>query len=168
MSLAAVQDTDDLKALYQDLILEHSKQPRNARLIETPTCSAHGNNPLCGDKVTITATVADDGKLQDVAALGKGCAISMASASMMTEAMRGLTVAEAQSVFQAVQQLCTGKIDVAGAQAMAPTQISDHIEKLAALSGVRNFPVRVKCATLPWHTLISCLAGRTNASTETA
>jgi nitrogen fixation protein NifU and related proteins len=168
MSRAAIQDTDDLKALYQDLILEHSKQPRNARLVEAATCTAHGNNPLCGDKVTITANVADDGKLQDVAAMGKGCAISMASASMMTEAVRGLTVAEAQQVFRAVQHLCTGKADVTEAQSMVPTHIADHIEKLAALSGVRNFPVRVKCATLPWHTLISCLAGQTNASTETA
>lgn len=158
MSALAAAETDELKALYQDIILEHSRHPRNSRLIVSPTCSAHGNNPLCGDKVTVTAILGADGRLRDVAAEGKGCAISMASASMMTEALRGLTISDAHRLFDAVQSLCTGKMDTETAKGAAPAVSADHIEKLAALSGVKQFPVRVKCATLPWHTMLSCVS----------
>lgn len=159
-------DSDDLKSLYQDIILDHSKNPRNSRIVELATCTAHGNNPLCGDRIVVTARVGYDGRIADVAAEGKGCAISIASASLMTEALKGLPAETAHQVFDAVQQLCTGKADAAAARATLPAALSDHVEKLAALSGVKNFPVRVKCATLPWHALMSCLEGRGETTTE--
>ncbi|MDX2145161.1 MAG: SUF system NifU family Fe-S cluster assembly protein [Rhodospirillaceae bacterium] len=163
---AADNDADDLKALYQEMILEHGKHPRNARLVEHATCTAKGNNPLCGDKLTVTARVLPDGTLEDLAAEGKGCAISIASASMMTEALKGQSVDTARRLFNAVHDLCMGKSDVAAAKALVPDALADQVDRLAALSGVRQFPVRVKCATLPWHTLLSCLDGRGEATTE--
>ena len=166
MSALAQAETDDLKVLYQELILDHGKSPRNARLVEHATCNAKGNNPLCGDRLTVTARVNADGIIEDVAAEGKGCAISIASASMMTEALKNVPVATARKVFAAVHQLCTGKADVDAAKAMLPASMSDDVEKLASLSGVKQFPVRVKCATLPWHTLMSCLDGKVDATTE--
>jgi nitrogen fixation NifU-like protein len=168
MSAAAVKsiEVDDLKALYQETILDHSKSPRNSRLVEHATCTAKGNNPLCGDRITVTARVSNAGALEDVAAEGKGCAISIASASMMTEILKGQTTGVAARVFDAVQQLCTGKADLNSAKAMLPQGLNEGVEKLASLSGVQQFPVRVKCATLPWHALMSCLEGRTDASTE--
>lgn len=166
MNAVAHFETDDLKGLYQELILDHGKSPRNARLVEHATCTAKGNNPLCGDRLTVTARVNAGGMIEDVAAEGKGCAISIASASMMTEALKNASVATARQVFEAVHQLCTGKADVASAKAMLPTSMSEDVEKLAALRGVRQFPVRVKCATLPWHTLMSCLDGKVDATTE--
>ncbi len=166
MTALAQVEADDLKALYQELILDHGKNPRNARLVEHASCTAKGNNPLCGDRITVTARVNAAGVFEDVAAEGKGCAISIASASMMTEALKNLPVATGRQVFNAVQQLCTGKIDVAAAKAMLPATLNDEIEKLASLGGVKQFPVRVKCATLPWHTLLSCLDGQADATTE--
>lgn len=159
-------EADDLRSLYQEIILDHGKSPRNARLVEHASCTANGNNPLCGDRITVTARVGDDAIIHDIAADGKGCAISIASASMMTEALQGVSVATARKLFDAVQQLCTGKADIAAAQAMLPPSLTASVEKLASLSGVKQFPVRVKCATLPWHTLMSCLDGRGDATTE--
>jgi len=164
-ALAAKIEPDDLKALYQEIILDHGRSPRNSRLVEHASCTAAGNNPLCGDRITVTARVNGD-VIEDVAAEGKGCAISIASASMMTEVLKGLSPATARQVFDAVQQLCTGKIDPDAAKALLPISLNDGIDKLASLSGVKQFPVRVKCATLPWHTLMSCLDGRTDATTE--
>lgn len=164
--MSDVATADDLKALYQDIILDHSKHPRNARLVEHATCTAQGNNPLCGDRVTVTARVSADGALDDVAAQGRGCAISLASASLMTETLRGVDVATARRVFAAVQGLCTGNVDVARAKAMVPPGLSERIDMLASLSGVQHFPVRVKCATLPWHSLMRCLDGQHDATTE--
>jgi len=155
---------DDLRSLYQEVILDHAKHPRNARLVEQHTCKAQGNNPMCGDRVTVTAQVSDDGRLQDVGFEGKGCAISIASASMMTEALNGQTVAAARQLFDTVHDLCTGKIDAEAAKAKIP-DASDSVDKLASLSGVRQFPVRVKCATLPWHALMSCLDGKGQMTT---
>ncbi|MSO97642.1 MAG: SUF system NifU family Fe-S cluster assembly protein [Rhodospirillaceae bacterium] len=159
-------EVDDLKSLYQEIILDHSKHPRNSRLVEHATCTAKGNNPLCGDRITVTARVSSHGTIEDIAAEGKGCAISIASASMMTEALQGQTTATAMRMFDAVQQLCTGKADLGAAKAMLPQALEGGIEKLASLSGVQQFPVRVKCATLPWHALMSCLEGRDEATTE--
>jgi len=158
--------TDDLRTLYQDIILDHGKSPRNFRVVEHHTCKALGNNPMCGDKVTVTARVSGTGVLEDVAFEGKGCAISMASASMMSEALAGHPVATAQKVYAVVHDLCTGKINAAEATALVPPALAVSVEKLASLSGVRQFPVRVKCATLPWHALMSCLEGKTQTTIE--
>ena len=157
---------DDLRTLYQEIILDHGKSPRNFRVVEHASCKAQGNNPMCGDRVTVTARMSPAGVLEDVAFEGKGCAISIASASMMSEALTGQPAAAAQQLFAAVHDLCTGKLDTEDAKKAVPPALSDSIEKLASLSGVRQFPMRVKCATLPWHALISCLDGKTTTTTE--
>jgi nitrogen fixation NifU-like protein len=158
--------SDDLRTLYQEVILDHAKHPRNARLVEQHTCKAQGNNPMCGDRVTVTAQVSDDGRLEKVGFEAKGCAISVASASMMTEALKGQSIVDARRLFDAVHDLCTGKREAdAVKQELAPAA-ADSIDKLASLSGVRQFPVRVKCATLPWHALMSCLDGKGQTTTE--
>lgn len=151
---------DDLRTLYQEIILDHGKHPLNFRVVEHHTCAAKGNNPMCGDRVNVTARLTD-GKIEDVAFEGKGCAISIASASMMTEALKDQTPEAARRLADAVRDICTGK-DVR----LADPALAPHMEKLAALSGVRQFPVRVKCATLPWHALVSCLDGNMQATTE--
>ncbi len=157
---------DDVRALYQDIILDHGKSPRNLRVVEHHTCKAQGNNPMCGDRVTVTARVSPAGVLEDLAFEGKGCAISIASASMMSEALAGKPVAAAHLLFSVVHALCTGKIEAGTAKAEVAADLAESIEKLASLSGVRQFPVRVKCATLPWHALMSCLDGKSQATTE--
>lgn len=158
--------SDDLRALYQEVILDHAKNPRNSALIQEHTCKAQGNNPMCGDRVTVTARVAPDGSLADLGFEGKGCAISIASASMMTEALKGRSGAVARQLFAAVHDLCTGKSDVDGVKRSLEANAAASVDKLASLSGVRQFPVRVKCATLPWHALISCLDGKDQTTTE--
>ncbi len=158
--------SEDLRSLYQEVILDHAKHPRNARFVEHHTCKAQGNNPMCGDKVTVTANVSDAGVLEDVGFDGKGCAISIASASMMTEALKGQNVADAKKLFDAVHDLCTGKREADAVKAALPAEAAASVDKLASLSGVRQFPVRVKCATLPWHALMSCLDGKGQTSTE--
>ena len=139
---------DELRELYQEVILDHGKQPRNFRRPEHPTNEAAGRNPLCGDQLVVYLDIAADGKIADAAFVGKGCAISMASASMMTESLKGKTEAEAEALFQRFHDLITGKSSPAG------------LGKLAVFSGVREFPVRVKCASLAWHTLRAALEGR--------
>ena len=121
---------------------------------------------MCGDKVTVSARISDAGVIEDIAFEGRGCAISTASASMMTLALKGRTVNAARRLFTAVQGLCTGKMELAAAKADTPADMGDALDELAALSGVRQFPVRVKCATLPWHALVSCLDGSATATTE--
>ena len=158
--MTAAPLSDDLRTLYQEVILDHGKHPRNLRVVEHHTCKAQGNNPMCGDRVTVTARV-NAGVIEDVGFEGKGCAISIASASMMTDALKGATADQAHMLADAVRDLCTGKDAQVEDAAMAA-----HMEKLAALSGVRQFPVRVKCATLPWHALLSCLDGNAKANTE--
>lgn len=158
--------SDDLRALYQEVILDHAKHPRNAALVEQHSCKAQGNNPMCGDRVTVSAQVGGDGRLADIGFEGKGCAISIASASMMTEALKGQSVETARKLFAAVHDLCTGKVEADAVKDTLGADIADSVDKLASLSGVRQFPVRVKCATLPWHALISCLDGKGQATTE--
>lgn len=158
--------TDDLRTLYQEIILDHGKNPRNVRVVDHHTCKAQGNNPMCGDRVTVTTRVSPAGLMEDVAFEGKGCAISIASASMMSEALAGRSVDMAHKMFAIIQDLCTGKIDAEQAKAAVPPDLGVSVDKLASLSGVRQFPVRVKCATLPWHALISCLDGKSQATTE--
>ena len=133
--------TSDLQALYRDVIVDHSKRPRNFRALEGARKAA-GFNPLCGDRLTVYVQV-DNGVIRDVSFSGLGCAIAIASASLMTESVKGKTVAEADALFARVQRMVT-------LSAEAPV---DDLGVLLALAGVRRFPVRVKCATLPWHAL---------------
>ncbi len=150
----------DLKELYQEVILDHNKAPRNFRALPDADRTAVGHNPLCGDQLTVYLKIAD-GKISDLAFQGKGCAISKASASLMTEALKGKSVDEAESLFGKFHDLLTGPPDV-----KAEERITKGLGKLAVFSGVREFPVRVKCATLCWHTLKSALEGKVEASTE--
>ena len=152
---------DELRELYQEVILDHGKKPRNFRRPEHPSGEAAGRNPLCGDQLVVYIDVDDDGMIQDAAFVGKGCAISMASASMMTEIVKGKSAAEAQRLFQDFHRMCTDD----DADGMGD-DVDEDIEKLQVLSGVRQFPVRVKCATLPWHTLNAAIEGEDEISTE--
>ena len=138
----------ELRELYQEVILDHSKHPRNFGKLES--CNHHGEgfNPLCGDHITIYLTIKDD-TISEVRFEGTGCAISTASASMMSENLRGKTRQEVEELFQRFHNLVTG--------ASQETLECAGLGKLAVFSGVREFPVRVKCATLAWHTLISAL-----------
>lgn len=150
---------DALRELYQDVILDHGRSPRNQRLLEQADHSAAGRNPLCGDTVVVYTRDAG-GRIEDVSFQGQGCAISMASASLMTEVLKGKTVEEARRIVEGFHHLCTDGTEIDGALD------EDDALRLAALSGVRQYPVRVKCATLPWHTLAAALDGRAEASTE--
>ena len=133
--------TSDLRALYRDVIVDHSKHPRNFRTLEACR-KAEGFNPLCGDRLTVYVQI-DNGVIRDVSFEGLGCAIAIASASLMTESVKGKTVAEADALFQRVHRLVTS----------APGAPVEDLGALSTLAGVRQFPVRVKCATLPWRTL---------------
>lgn len=145
-----------LRDLYQDMILSHNRSPRNFRRIEGADRSQEGFNPLCGDRVTVFLRMEGD-KVADVAFQGNGCAISTSSASLMTEALKGKTIAEADKVIEAFHHLVTRD---------APAD--EHaLGKLQAFAGVGEFPARVKCATLPWHTLKAALHGQAKpVSTE--
>ncbi len=150
--------SDELRELYQEVILEHGKNPRNFHVSEDATNEARGNNPLCGDQLVIYLKLDGDGRVADVSFLGKGCAICMASASMITELLKGRSREEAQSLFAAFHDMCTGEEN--------GNELPDDVEKLQVLSGVREFPTRVKCATLPWHTMVAALQGEDEISTE--
>lgn len=139
---------DELQDLYQEVILDHNKRPRNFRALEGGR-KAEGYNPLCGDRFTVYLTI-DSGVIKDVSFQGSGCAISKASASLMTESVKGKSIEEAKATFDAFQKMLTGPTD-------APT---DNLGKLTVLAGVRQFPVRVKCASLAWHTLKSAVEAR--------
>jgi nitrogen fixation NifU-like protein len=154
---------DELRDLYQEVILDHGKSPRNFRRIEDATCLAHGNNPVCGDTLVIYLTLNGDEDIQDVTFQGQGCAISVASASMMTEILKGKTVTEAKRLFEGFHDMCTkDDFDI--------SQLSDFdedaLERLVMLSGVKEFPIRVKCATLAWHTMQAAISGEEETSTE--
>jgi nitrogen fixation NifU-like protein len=135
----------DIKDLYRDVILDHNRRPRNFGSLEPADVSVEGFNPLCGDRLTLRLRMAD-GKIADIRFDGQGCAISTASASLMTEAVKGLSRPQALELFDRMHRLLTD--DAAG---------PEDLGKLAALSGVREFPARVKCASLCWHTLASAL-----------
>jgi nitrogen fixation NifU-like protein len=141
----------DLRELYQTTILDHNRRPRNFRRLGGGARQAEGYNPLCGDKVSVQVEIEDE-RVKDVAFQGNGCAISTASASLMTETVKGRTLTEAEDLFQRFHELLTGE----------PKNEPDaeKLGKLAVFSGVREFPVRVKCATLAWHTLRAAIEGR--------
>jgi len=140
----------DLRELYQQVVLDHNRSPRNFREIPDATSTAEGTNPLCGDQITLYVTL-DGDVIRDIAFQGSGCAISQASASLMTAAVKGMRKEEAESLFRAFHAMVTG-----GPDSQPDTRA---LGKLAALSGVRQFPARVKCANLAWHTLHEALHG---------
>jgi nitrogen fixation NifU-like protein len=137
----------DLRDLYQEIILDHGKSPRNFGPLEGANRNSEGHNPLCGDHIEVHAVVDKDGRIQDVKFEGHGCAISTASASMMTDAVKGKTVEEAKVLFEHFHDLVT-KDDALP---------EEDMDKLMVLAGVREFPMRVKCATRAWHTLNAAL-----------
>ena len=136
-----------LSELYQNVILEHNRSPRNYRAMEDANRTAEGNNPLCGDQLTVWLKV-KDGVIRDASFQGSGCAISRASASLMTGAVKGKTSAEATELFEKFHRLVTGRLDPAEAETLG---------KLAVFSGVSEYPIRVKCASLAWHTMREAL-----------
>ncbi len=139
---------DELAALYQDIIIDHNKSPRNFRELAPPRIEADGYNPLCGDRLSVHLHLEGD-RIREVSFVGTGCAISVASASLMTEALTGKTLEEAQRLFEQIHALVTGEDE----------NSDTDLGKLRALAGVRAYPSRVKCATLAWHTVQSALAG---------
>ena len=138
---------NDLGDLYQEIILDHYKKPRNAGRLEEPSCSASGDNPLCGDKISISIKK-NGGRVEDIRWNGAGCAISTASASLMSEAVKGKTEAEIEALFTRYHDRVMGKGS------------SEGLDKLEVFSGVSEYPVRVKCASLAWHTLRAALEGK--------
>jgi len=144
--------SDDLTELYQELILDHSRSPRNFRVMPNCRHVAQGNNPICGDNYTLYADL-DGDVVRDISFQGSGCAISKASASILTESLKGKTRAEVRAMFDKVRDMVT-------------TGDADGLGKVAALAGVHKFPARVKCAILPWHALVAAMEGQSAVSTE--
>lgn len=140
---------DELRELYQEMILDHYKKPRNFGELDGANRTAEGYNPLCGDRVTVFALVEGD-TITDVRFVGSGCAICMASSSVMTQLLKGKTIGDVEAMFGEFHDLVTGAPDV--------TPDAEHMGKLAIFAGVREFPIRVKCATLAWHTLQAAIA----------
>ena len=134
----------DLNELYQQMIIDHGRKPRNYKPMEHSTCSHEGYNPLCGDHITVFIQE-EKNLIQDIAFQGTGCAICLASASMMTESLKNKSLEQAKQLFQNVHQMLTQNI------------LHDNLGKLSVLSGVSQYPMRVKCATLPWHTLMGAI-----------
>jgi nitrogen fixation NifU-like protein len=151
----------ELRELYQEVILDHSKNPRHFREMPEANRHADGHNPLCGDRVTVYLKVVGD-VVQDVSFKGSGCSISTASASMMADTLRGKTVEEVKALFDRFHRLVTS--DPGRAAESAGT--ASDLGKLAVFSGVCEFPIRVKCASLPWHTMKAALEGEGRATTE--
>lgn len=145
----------DLSDLYQEVILDHNKRPRNFRTIEGASHRADGHNPLCGDRLSLYLQV-EDGVVRDIAFQGSGCAISKASASLMTDAVKGSGVIDVQALFERFHRMVT----------TPPDQPVEDLGKLSVLAGVREFPVRVKCASLAWHTLKAALDRQGGVTTE--
>ncbi len=140
---------DHLRDLYQEVVFDHNRNPRNFRKMEDADRTIEGYNPLCGDRITLYLKF-DDGRIADVSFQGQGCAISTASASLMTEIVKGKTIEEAEKLFEAFHKIVTGKDDELKLE---------QLGKLAVLAGVRQYPSRIKCATLPWHSLEAALKG---------
>jgi nitrogen fixation NifU-like protein len=145
----------DLSDLYQEVILDHNRRPRNFHALDSATHAADGHNPLCGDRLRIYLKV-EDGIVNDVAFEGAGCAISKASASMMTDAIKGRTVGDVDALFERFHRMVT----------TPPDRPVEDMGKLSSLAGVREFPVRVKCASLAWHTLKAAMSQKPTVSTE--
>ena len=142
----------DLEDLYQEVVMDHNRRPRNFKKLENAQRTAEGFNPLCGDQISLYLNVDDDGVIEDIGFEGAGCAISKATASMMTEAIKGKNVDKAEEIFEAFRHMLTRK----------PEEEYDYelLGDLEILQGVSQFPTRIKCATLSWHTLNSALDGK--------
>lgn len=147
----------ELSELYQQVILDHNKKPRNFRKLETANHTAEGYNPLCGDQLTVYLKLEDD-RVTDVGFEGSGCAISKASASMMTQAVKGKSKQQAETLFKEFHSMVTGELDEENEE--------NTLGNLKIFAGVREFPVRVKCASLPWHTMHAALNKQDQTSTE--
>jgi nitrogen fixation NifU-like protein len=147
----------ELSELYQQVILDHNKKPRNFRKLESANHQAEGYNPLCGDQLTVYMNLEDD-VVTDVGFQGSGCAISKASASMMTQAVKGKSKEQAENLFKEFHSMVTGELD--------EETDENSLGNLKIFAGVREFPVRVKCATLPWHTMHAALNKEERISTE--
>ena len=147
----------ELSELYQQVILDHNKKPRNFRKLENADRFAEGYNPLCGDQLTIYVNLTDD-SVREIAFEGSGCAISKAAASMMTQAVKGKSKEQIEELFKEFHSMVTGELD--------EETDENHLGNLKIFAGVREFPVRVKCATLPWHTMHAALHDQDQASTE--
>ena len=147
----------ELSELYQQVILDHNKKPRNFRRLETANRSAEGYNPLCGDQLTVYLELEDE-LVKDVSFEGSGCAISKAAASMMTQSVKGKTKQEAETLFDEFHRMVTGELDAEATP--------NGLGRLTIFAGVRDFPARVKCASLSWHTMDAALLGEGMASTE--
>jgi nitrogen fixation NifU-like protein len=147
-----------LRELYQEVILDHSRHPRHFGRLDHPTHKAEGYNPLCGDRVTVMLTLGQDGRVADIKFEGKGCAISQASASLMTEMLAGRTLAEAQTLMDGFLHLVKGED--------ATDLAAEDREYLDVMAGISEFPMRVKCATLAWHTFKNAIEEGKNAPDE--
>jgi len=147
----------DMRQLYQEVILDHNRKPRNWGAIDGANRHADGHNPLCGDHIKLTMNVSDD-KIETIAFEGHGCAICKASSSMMTGAVKGKSVQEAETLVEEFRSMTTGTLD--------PETQESHLGKLKVFAGVKDLPSRVKCAILPWHTLHAALHSENTASTE--
>jgi nitrogen fixation NifU-like protein len=147
----------ELSELYQQVILDHNKKPRNFHKIEEANARAEGFNPLCGDQLTVYMQM-DEGVVRDISFEGSGCAISKASASMMTQSLKGKTRAEAETLFQEFHRMVKGELDT---EANA-----NQLGRLTIFAGVRDYPARVKCASLSWHTMMAALEGQETTTTE--
>jgi len=147
----------ELSELYQQVILDHNKKPRNFRAMDDATSHAEGFNPLCGDQLTVYLKLAGE-RVEEVSFVGSGCAISKASASMMTQSLKGKTRDEVEKLFGEFHRMVTGEFD----EESAPNDLG----RLTIFAGVREFPARVKCASLPWHTMHAALEGEPVATTE--
>ena len=150
----------DLEDLYQEVVMDHNRRPRNFKKLENAQRTAEGFNPLCGDQISLYLNVDDDGVIEDIGFEGAGCAISKATASMMTEAIKGKNVDKAEEIFEAFRHMLTRK----------PEEEYDYelLGDLEILQGVSQFPTRIKCATLSWHTLNSALDGKQPSGQETS
>jgi len=150
----------DLEDLYQEVVMDHNRRPRNFKKLEDAQRTAEGFNPLCGDQISLYVNVDDDGVIEDIGFEGAGCAISKATASMMTEAIKGKNVDKAEEIFEAFRHMLTRK----------PEEDYDYelLGDLEILQGVSQFPTRIKCATLSWHTLNSALGGKQPSGQKTS
>jgi nitrogen fixation NifU-like protein len=147
----------ELSELYQQVILDHNKKPRNFHKLENANRTAEGYNPLCGDQLNVYVELENE-QIKDIGFEGSGCAISKASASMMTQSVKGKSKPEAEQLFDEFHRMATGELD--------EESDPNHLGKLKIFAGVREFPARVKCATLSWHTLHAALEGQEKVSTE--
>ena len=147
----------ELSELYQQVILDHNKKPRNFQKLENANRMSEGFNPLCGDQLTVYMLM-EEGVVRDLSFVGTGCAISKAAASMMTQAIKGKTREEAQVLFDEFHRMVTGELDEEAEE--------NHLGRLKIFAGVRDYPARVKCASLPWHTMHAALEGEETATTE--